>query len=68
MRTVFEMIENFIGRGMNARTEFVGGIQMFSAATLEENAGTETETTLRQKKSMAALLCLVRNVIVISVK
>ena len=36
MRTVFEMIENFIGRGMNARTEFVGGMPMFSAAPLED--------------------------------
>ena len=35
MKTIFEMMQNFIGRGMNVRVDFVGGVPMFSAVSLE---------------------------------
>ena len=35
MKVIFEMMQNFIGRGMNVRVDFVGGIPMFAAGSLE---------------------------------
>ena len=35
MKVIFEMMQNFIGRGMNVRVDFVGGIPMFSVVSLE---------------------------------
>lgn len=58
MKTIFEMMENFIGRGMNVRVDFVGGTPMFSATLLEERAGAEAGEAQSRSKNTATAYCM----------
>ncbi len=35
MKAIFQIMEHFIERGMNVRVDFVGGVPMFSAVSLD---------------------------------
>ena len=55
MKVIFEMMQNFIGRGMNVRVDFVGGIPMFSAVSL---AHKECVSALRSaNRGASAVYC-----------
>lgn len=55
MKGIFEMMQNFIGRGMNVRVDFVGGVPMFSAVPLERQAAPAAAHSV--KKRTAAVYC-----------
>lgn len=55
MKTIFEMMQNFIGRGMNVRVDFVGGVPMFSAVSLEHKECVSAQRSA--KRSSSAVYC-----------
>lgn len=55
MKTIFEMMQNFIGRGMNERVDFVGGVPMFSAVSLEHKECVPAQRSA--KRSSSAVYC-----------